>query len=66
MHCNFLMDSNEDYSRQWAKRELKDLDTFSELVKSVWSLIQIRIKNLNGSVNTRSSSIFKEPNVSSP
>jgi hypothetical protein len=48
------------------KRELKDLDTLSEWVKSVWSLIQIRIKNLNGSVNTRSSSIFKEPNASSP
>lgn len=55
------MDSIENYARQWAKRELKDFDTLSEWVKSVWLLIQIRIKNLNGSVNTRSSSIFKEP-----
>lgn len=60
------MDSIENYARQWAKRELKDFDTLSEWVKSVWLLIQIRIKNLNGSVNTRSSSIFKEPNVSPP
>ena len=66
MHCKILMDSTEDYARQWVKRELKDLDTLSEWVKTVWSLIQIRIKNLNGSVNTRSSSIFKEPNVSPP
>jgi RAB protein geranylgeranyltransferase component A len=39
-----LMDSVEDYARQWAKREKEDLDTLSEWVKSVRSLIQIRIK----------------------
>jgi hypothetical protein len=38
------MDSAEDYAIQWAKREKEDLDTFSEWVKSVRSLIQIRIK----------------------
>ena len=38
------MDSVEDYARQWAKREKEDLDTLSEWVKSVKSLIQIRIK----------------------
>ena len=38
-----LMDSVEDYARQWAKREKEDLDTLSEWVKSVRSLIQIRI-----------------------
>jgi hypothetical protein len=32
-------------------------------VKSVRSLIQIRIKKLSGSVNSRSTSIFKDPNV---
>ena len=36
-----LMDSVEDYARQWAKREKQDLDTLSEWVKSVVSLIQI-------------------------
>ena len=32
-----LMDSVEDYARQWAKREMEDLDTLSEWVKSVRS-----------------------------
>ena len=37
------MDSVEDYAKQWAKREKEDLDTLSEWMKSVKSLIQIRI-----------------------
>jgi hypothetical protein len=55
-----LMDSVEDYARQWAKR---DLDTLSECVKSGRSLIQIRIKKFSGSMSTRSTSIFKNTNV---
>jgi hypothetical protein len=51
------MDSVEDYASQWAKREKEDLDTLSEWVKSVRSLIQIRIKKLSGSMSTRSKSI---------
>jgi hypothetical protein len=39
-----LMDSVEDYARQWAKREKEDIDTLSEWMKSVRSLIQIIIK----------------------
>jgi hypothetical protein len=59
-----LMDSVEDYARQWAKREKEYIDTLSEWVKSVRSLIQIRIKRkLSGSMRTRSTSIFKDPNV---
>jgi len=38
------MDSVEVYARQWEKREKEDIDTLSELVKNVRSLIQIRIK----------------------
>ena len=38
------MDFVEDYARQWAKREKEDLDTLSEWVKSVRSLIQIIVK----------------------
>jgi len=33
----------EDYARQWIQREKKNLDTLSEWIKSVKSLIQIRI-----------------------
>ena len=57
------MDSVEDYARQWIKRAKEDLYTLSEWVKSVRSLIQIRIKNLSGSMSTRSTSIFKDPNA---
>ena len=34
-----LMDSVEDYGRQWAKREGEELDTLSEWAKAVRSLI---------------------------
>jgi len=57
------MDSVEDYARQWAKREKEDVDTLSEWIKAVRSLIQIRIKKLNGSINAHATSIFKDPNV---
>ena len=49
-----LMDSVEDYARKWAKREW---------IKAVRSLIQIKIKKLNGSINAHATSIFKDPNV---
>ena len=58
-----LMDSVEDYARQWAKREKEDVDTLSEWVKTVRSLIQIRINKLVGSMSTHSKSIFKDPGV---
>jgi hypothetical protein len=58
-----LMDSVEHYAGTWAKPKKEDLDTLSELVKSVRSLIQIRIKKLGGSMSTRSTSIFKKPTV---
>ena len=38
-----LMDSFEDYARQWEKCEKEDIDTLSEWVKSLRSLIQIII-----------------------
>ena len=36
------METVKDYARQWGKREREDLDTLSEWVKSVRSLIQNR------------------------
>jgi hypothetical protein len=55
------MDCVEVYARQWATREKKDLDILSERMKSVGALMQIRIKKLNGSMNTRKTSTFKDP-----
>ena len=49
------MDTVEDYDKE-------DIG-YSEWVKSVRSLIQTRIKKLSGSMSTRSTSIFKDPNV---
>jgi hypothetical protein len=43
-NIKIIMDSVEDYARQWEKREKEDLYTLSEWVKSVRSLMQIRIK----------------------
>jgi hypothetical protein len=39
-----LMDCVEDYARKWTKPEHEVLDTLSEWVKRVRSLMQIRIK----------------------
>ena len=38
-----LINLVEDYARQWTKREKKNIDTLSKWIKSVKSLIQIRI-----------------------
>ena len=57
------MDSVEDYAKDWAKREKVEVDTLSEWVKSVRSLIQIRVSNLKGSMSTKAPSIFKDPQV---
>ena len=43
-NIKIVMDSIEDYARQSVKRGKKDLNTLPELVKSVRSVIKIRIK----------------------
>ena len=58
-----LMDSFEDYARQWAKREKENLVILSEWVKSVRSLIQIRIKKTQWVYDHSSTPIFKDPNI---
>ena len=49
-YFKILMDSVEDYARQWTKRKKEDVDTLSEWIKAVRSLIQIRIKKLKKSL----------------
>ena len=58
-----LMDSVEDYARRWAAKEKEQVDTLSEWVKAIRSKILGRIKNLEGSVSKRVTSIFKDPQV---
>ena len=53
------MDSVEDYASECTKHEKEDVDSLSEWIKAVRSLIHIRIKKLNGSINTHATSILK-------
>ena len=50
-------------ARQWAKKEDVELDTFSEWIKSIGEVVKRRIRRLKHSVNTRSESIFRDPDV---
>ena len=64
-HQNFdiIMDAYEAYARQWAKKEDVELDTLSEWIKSIGEVVKRRIRRLKHSVNTRSESIFRDPDV---
>ena len=58
------MDACETYARQWAKKEDVELDTLSEWIKSIGEVVKRRIRRLKHSVNTRSESIFRDPELS--
>ena len=57
-----LMDSAENYARKWIQRE-KEVDTLSEWVKAVRSLIQNRIRKLKRLMDTKATYVFKDPDV---
>ena len=58
-----FMDAVKDYARQWAKREKEQLESLSEWIQSIRSLILSRINSLRGVMSTNTSSIFKDPEV---
>ena len=60
---NIIMDACEGYARRWAKKEDVEVDTLSELVKSIADLLKRRIRRLKRSVNIRHESIFCDPEV---
>ena len=64
-HQNFdiIMDACEAYARRWAKKEDVELDTLSELIKSIGDVLKRRIRRLKHSINTRHESIFSNPDV---
>ena len=64
-HQNFdiIMVECEAYARQWVKKEEVELDTLSEWIKSTGEVVKRRIRRLKYSVNTRSESIFRDPDV---
>ena len=57
------MDAVEDYARKWIKREKEDIDSLSERLKAVRSLIVKRLIPLNRSMSANSTSVFKDPDV---
>ena len=57
------MDSVEEYARRRAKKEDVTVDTLSEWVKSVMSLINRRVSVLSRTMSRRHESVFDDPGV---
>ena len=57
------MDSVEEYARRWAKKEDVEVDTLSEWVKSVISLVNRRFSVLGRTMSRRHKSVFDDPDV---
>ena len=58
-----IMNSVEEYARRWTKSEGEELDTLSEWIKSIRSLLKSRIHHLTGKMRTIYPSVFKKPEV---
>ena len=57
------MDAVEDYARRWIKREVDqdpELESLSDWVRTIRSLVQGRIHKLKIFVNSRPKSVFKD------
>ena len=57
------MDSVEEYARRWAKKEDVEVDTLSEWVKSVMSLVNRCVSVLSRTISRRHESVFGDPDV---
>ena len=58
-----IMDAVEDYTRRWIKREVDqdpELESLSDWVRTIRSLVQGRIHKLKNCVNSRPKSVFKD------
>ena len=57
------MDAVEDYARRWIKGEVDqdpELESLSDWVRIIRSLVQGRIQKLKNFVNSRHKSVFKD------
>ena len=57
------MDVVEDYTRRWIKREVDqdpELESLSDWVRTIRSLVQGRIHKLKNYVNSQPKSVFKD------
>ena len=57
------MDAAEDYARKWIKLEQEDIDSLSEWLKAVRSLILKWMKVFSRSMSANATSVFKDPDV---
>ena len=58
-----IMDAVEDYAKRWIKREVDqdpELESLSDWVRTIRSLVQGRIHKLKNCVNSRPKSVFKD------
>ena len=62
-NSKLILDSVEDYARRWAKKEDQEVDTLSEWVKSVISLVNRRVSLLSRTMSRRHESVFDDPDV---
>ena len=61
-----IIDAVEDYARRWIKREVDqdpELESLSDWVRTIRSLVQGRIRKLKNCVNSRPKSVFKDQEV---
>ena len=57
------LDSVEEYARRWAKKEDVEVDTLSEWVTSVMSMVNRRVSILSRTMSHRHESVFDDPDV---
>ena len=57
------MESVEEYARRWAKKEDVEVDTLSEWVQSVMSLVNRRVSVLSRTMSRRHESMFDDQDV---
>ena len=62
-NSKLIFDSVEEYARRWAKKEDVEVDTLSEWVKSVMSLVNRRVSVLSRTMSRRHESVFDDPDV---
>ena len=61
--CARAFEYVEDYARRWIKREVDqdpELESLSDWVRTIRSLVQGRIHKLKNCVNSRPKSVFKD------
>ena len=63
-NSKLILDSVEEYARRWGKQEDVEVDTLSELVKSVMPLVNKRFSVLSRTMSRRHELVFDDPDVS--